>query len=64
MDTARVFWCLLSALKSCTAPVETDQAQQALHDPVSPWSLGPVAFPWLDLKECHADHAGAPPVQG
>ena len=23
--------------------------QQACHQPSSPWSLGPVAFPWLDL---------------
>ncbi len=36
-------------------PVEADQAQQALDEPASPWSLGPVAFPWLDLTERHAE---------
>ncbi len=36
-------------------PVETDQPQQALDEPASPWSLGPVAFPWLDLPERHAE---------
>ena len=29
--------------------------QQALDEAASPWSLGPVAFPWLDLTQCHAE---------
>ena len=36
-------------------PVKAGQAQQAFDEPASPWSLGPVAFPWLDLPECHAE---------
>ena len=35
-------------------PVQVDQPQQALDEPSSPWSLGLVAFPWLNLPECHA----------
>ena len=35
-------------------PVQADQAKQALGEPSSPWSLGPVAFPWLDLPQHHA----------
>jgi hypothetical protein len=35
-------------------PVEADQPQQALDEAASPWSLGPMAFPWLDLAERHA----------
>jgi len=36
-------------------PVQADQPQQALDEPSSPWSLEPVAFPWLDLAERHAE---------
>ena len=36
-------------------PVRVDQPQQALDKPASPWSLGPVAFSWLDLSERHAE---------
>ena len=36
-------------------PVQADQPQQALDQPSSPWSLGRVAFPWLDLPERHAE---------
>ena len=30
-------------------PVQADQPQEAFDKPSLPWSLGPVAFPWLDL---------------
>ncbi len=36
-------------------PVQANEPQQALHEPASPWSLGPVAFPWLDLRQRHAE---------
>jgi hypothetical protein len=36
-------------------PAQADQPQQALDAAASPWSLGPVAFPWLDLPQRHAE---------
>ncbi len=36
-------------------PVQADQPQQAFDEPASPWSLGPVAFPWLHLTERHSE---------
>ena len=36
-------------------PVQADQTKQALDEPSSPWSLGPVALPRLDLPQCHAE---------
>jgi hypothetical protein len=36
-------------------PVQADQAQQAFDEAASPRSLGPVAFPWLDLTERHSE---------
>ena len=36
-------------------PVQSSQPKQALDEATSPWSLGPVAFPWLDLPQCHAE---------
>ena len=35
-------------------PVQADQAKMAFDEPTSPWSLGPVAFPWRDLPQRHA----------
>ena len=32
-------------------PVQVRHLQQAGHHPASPWSLGPVAFSWLDLPQ-------------
>ncbi len=36
-------------------PVKANQAKQALDEPASPWLLGPVAFPWLDLPQRHPE---------
>ena len=33
------------------SPVQVRHLQQAGHHPASPWSLGPVAFSWLDLPQ-------------
>lgn len=32
-------------------PVQIRQRRQNGHHPASPWSLGPVAFPWFDLPQ-------------
>ncbi len=36
-------------------PVQANQPKQALDESASPWSLGPVAFPWLDLPQRHPE---------
>ena len=58
--------CLLATTERAEVrhlPVQINAAQQAFDKPASPWSLGPVAFPWLDLPERRAEphlhrHAG------
>ena len=36
-------------------PLQADQPQEALDEPSSPWSPGPVAFAWIDLPERDAE---------